>query len=67
MMSLSISKEMLTPVIEQQVKAMMATILGCQSCYFNNFCDDNRDVLVTGACSGYMRSDCKSVIFKEVK
>ena len=30
MMSLSISKEMLTPVIEQQVKAMMATILGGQ-------------------------------------
>ena len=29
-MSLSISKEMLTPVIEQQVKAMMATILGGQ-------------------------------------
>lgn len=28
MMSLSISKEMLTPVIEQQVKAMMTTILG---------------------------------------
>lgn len=41
--------------------------IGCQSCYFNNFCDDNRDVLVTGACSGYMRSDCKSVIFKEVE
>ena len=30
MMSLSISKEMLTPVIEQQVKAMMTTILGGQ-------------------------------------
>ena len=30
MMSLSISKEMLTPVIEQQVKVMMATILGGQ-------------------------------------
>ena len=29
-MSLSISKEMLTPVIEQQVKAMMTTILGGQ-------------------------------------
>lgn len=28
MMSLSISKEMLTPVIEQQVKAMMTEILG---------------------------------------
>lgn len=30
MMSLSINKEMLTPVIEQQVKAMMAEILGGQ-------------------------------------
>ena len=30
MMSLSINKEMLTPVIEQQVKAMMTTILGGQ-------------------------------------
>ena len=29
-MSLSINKEMLTPVIEQQVKAMMAEILGGQ-------------------------------------
>ena len=28
MMNLSINKEMLTPVIEEQVKAMMATILG---------------------------------------
>lgn len=30
MMSLSINKEMLTPVIEQQVKTMMAEILGGQ-------------------------------------
>ena len=30
MMNLSINKDMLTPVIEQQVKAMMATILGGQ-------------------------------------
>ena len=30
MMNLSINKDMLTPVIEQQVKAMMTTILGGQ-------------------------------------
>ena len=36
MMSLSISKEMLTPVIEQQVKAMMATILGGQEKIVDN-------------------------------